>query len=91
MPIFIIALYTTELIPGACHFPSYKVNVNSLSFGKRVGQNLYIYVDDLEKENNVLHQFVAASTSAGIDMFLFAPQPIMLQIDNTIRNPVTAV
>lgn len=58
MPIFIIALYTTELIPGACHFPSYKVNVNSLSFGKRVGQNLYIYVDDLEKENNVLHQFV---------------------------------
>ena len=39
-------------------FQSYKEQLNSLCFGKKVGQNLYVYFEDLKKENVELHQFV---------------------------------
>ena len=39
-------------------FQSYKEQLNRISFGKRVGQNLYLYFEDLEKENEELHRFI---------------------------------
>jgi hypothetical protein len=39
-------------------FQTYKDHLSSLSFGKKVGQNLYIYFDDLKAESQELYEFI---------------------------------